>query len=67
MGQGGIAGAEVVERDTHAHVREALEQPPDGIRILQHGALGQLDVQKPRIGAGVLDDLLEDLDQVAVL
>ena len=40
-----IAGAEIVDRDPHAHTAKLLERFDGGFHIVQHHAFGQLQLE----------------------
>jgi len=49
VGQAGVAGAEVVDRQQHAQLRQLAEGTQGGLRVLHRHRLGDLEAQQARL------------------
>ena len=48
VAQRGVPGAEIVERQLHSHLIQAIERRDRALRILHRGAFGDLELQVAR-------------------
>ena len=53
IGERGVAGAEVVEREAHAQAAQFGHARDDLVDVLEQHAFGEFDAQPRRVGAGV--------------
>src|SRR6185437_5443246 len=60
-----VAGAEVIDRHQHAHAAQLLEDRRRLLRIGHHRALGELDLEEPRLEPGALQGTAHHLEQIA--
>src|SRR6516162_4200211 len=67
VGERRVAGAEVIDRQSHAECLDAMETLEVGIGVVHGGALGQLDHQVVRLEPGFEQRLRDILYQLAVL
>ncbi len=50
----GVAHAEVVDRKAHSHFLDLVEHPARALGVLDHHALGELELEQLRPQAGAL-------------
>jgi hypothetical protein len=67
VGERGVAGAEVIDRQSHAEGLDAMETLEVGSGVIHGGALGQLDHPVVRLEPGFEQRLRDILYQLAVL
>src|SRR6185437_7500186 len=60
-----IAGAEVIDRHHHPHAAQLLENRRRLLRVGHHRALGELDLEIPRIESGVRERAFHHIEQIA--
>ena len=63
IGEVGVAGAEVVDRQPEAHVGELVQRPVGGLVLAEHHRLGDLQLDLLRVAAGVAHDARDGVDQ----
>ncbi len=63
--EAGIAGAEIVDGELHAHALEPLEGVLDGVHVAQQHGLGELEVEQVGRQAGFRQGRLDAVEQVA--
>src|SRR5581483_8615758 len=61
----GVARAEVIDGHEHAHAAQLLENHRRLLRIGHHRALGELDLEKPRLQTLALESGTNHIEQVA--
>src|SRR5204862_302964 len=59
-----VAGAEVVDRHQHAHAADGFQDADRLLRIAHDGALGELDLEKPRIQRSRIERPPDLVDEV---
>src|SRR5438552_18838292 len=62
-----MAGAEVVERDANAELLQLVQRAHARLRTLHRTALGDLQLEKSRREAGLVEDLRNTVEQVRLL
>ena len=65
VGDGGVAGAEVVDGQAHAQVADGVQLAQDVGVAAQHAALAQLQLQQRGVDARLVQALAHDLGEVA--
>ena len=63
VGERGVAGAEVVDRDAHAEAAQALHLDPDRGQVCEQHRLGELEAEPARLDAAGAERLGDVLDE----
>jgi hypothetical protein len=63
VGEAAVAGAEVVEREAAAQLRQLLGQPAGLVDVARGGRLGDLEDEVARVGAGLREARLHEVRQ----
>eukprot|EP01022_Parablepharisma_sp_SALTPOND_P027435 TRINITY_DN665_c0_g3_i1.p1 TRINITY_DN665_c0_g3~~TRINITY_DN665_c0_g3_i1.p1 ORF type:complete len:1952 (-),score=631.07 TRINITY_DN665_c0_g3_i1:246-6101(-) len=66
VGQGGVTGAEIVQRELHAIGLEGEHLLDDVFDIVHQQALGEFQLEAARIGAGPFDGIEHGLDEIGL-
>ena len=66
LGEGGVTGSEIVDRDADAECSDAFEDGRRLLRISHHGALRHLELQASRRGARSHEDLGEAIGKIVL-
>src|SRR5262249_57383327 len=62
--QARIAGAEIIERETHAERFEAVHRLLGFLDVAEQSRLGEFELQPLRVESGVGENALDDLDEI---